>query len=192
MVEQQTGTPMDQEHMLHPIDEGVAKHDLCEWDAGADSFPPPFQAPKRKVLFDRRVERLDQPAERPTDGLANRRTDNREDGICQRFRIPSDRLANGFLDGRHQGLAELLILPGPQNDSLRQKLAHLLRVNPELVDPFPETQEFGAFIAEQEILKGREIVSGAYVIGGVVGICRGTGHRVSRHERSACRSVCVG
>ena len=101
MGDQQSGMPVDQEHVFDLVDQRVLEHDLGEWQSRTPGFPAPFESPPGEAVFQGLIEPLKRLVNRLADRLADRRHDRRIKDVDQRCGIAADRALRRLLhDGR--------------------------------------------------------------------------------------------
>ena len=77
-------------------------------------------------MFQRCIQGLDRTAQCIADGLTNRRTDYRKNGVDKRLGVFFDRCLNRIFHRRRQRFAQLVVLPGTPYDGIRQHIADLI------------------------------------------------------------------
>ena len=126
MLQEQSRLPVDEEDLLHLIDEGVEQDHFGERFARPVCLEPPFQALDRDTVLQGFVQRLDHPVDCLEDGLPNRRAHYRRDRVHEWPRVSLDRDLDCILDGGRKDLGELLVPRVPQDDRFGQNATDLL------------------------------------------------------------------
>src|ERR1700677_4808947 len=113
MLQQQTGTTMNQEYLLNAVQHAAQDDNLGVWFAGAERLPAPLQAAPGEALFERLAERLEHSVQLGCNGLANGLAEDGEQGSGEHARIGLHGKLERFFEQRLQGAAQLDIrLPG--------------------------------------------------------------------------------
>ena len=149
VLQQQARGAVDQEDLLDAVDQRVEQDDFGERPAGPPRVEPPLERTPRQAVLERGVERLEHPVERRGDGLADRRTDDREQCVRQRTRVAAHRRGDRVFNGRSEGSLQVRIA-GTKLDGRRQHAADVARLRGRILEPGLQRAQLALFRADEQ------------------------------------------
>jgi len=163
MQQQQSGLAVDQEHLLHAVEQAAQQQHFAERFAGAPGFQAPAEAARRDALLHDLVEREQHIFERRGHGLAHRRADYRMQRVGQHARIALHRNANTFFDNGVQREPQFVVAAA-QPDGFGQCPADVVDYARRVVQPLPDVGELLPLRPDQQAPQLGECVSGGVAV----------------------------
>jgi hypothetical protein len=181
--EQQTGLAVNEEHLLHAIQQRVEEDDLAKRLARAIRLEPPAHRPPRHAVLERAVQRFDHRRQAGGNGTTDGRADDREQGVGKRAGIAANGGRDRLFDRRRQGAREIGIV-GALQQRLRQHRADVARLRGTIVEPRLQSLQLLLGGAEQNRSQRRQVVVtlGAGACGGRIR----RKHHARAHRAGSC------
>ena len=155
VLQQETGRPLDEEHLLDAKQQRVREHDLAKGAAGAKRLDPPLQRPPGQAVLQGAVERLDHRRQAGRHRLADGGAHHREQCVGERLRVALDGRRDGVLDRRGQRPRELGVRRA-QPQGLRQHGGHVPGMHGGILEPRSERLERPLLRAHEDRADGGE------------------------------------
>ena len=151
------GFAVDEEDLLHPVDQGVQQHHLAERFAGAQGL----EAPAQPFPGERHLQRFAQPFQHGAEGFGNGAPDGRPHEREQHAGEIQGIFAQGGLqdvfDGGLKGLGQAVVLARPYENGFGDNLAHLAGVDVRVVQALFQALQQGDFTLEQKPAQGFQV-----------------------------------
>jgi hypothetical protein len=178
VLQQEAALTLDEEDLLHAVEQGMGEHDLAERPPGPQRLDPPRQRPPREAVLERAVQRVDHRGQARGHGLPDGRSHHREERVGQGPRVPRHRGGDGLLDRRGQGPGEVGVERALQ-ERLRKHGAHLRRARGRIVEPRAQGGQLPLLGFDKKPAQQRELVVPAPRVGAMRASVRGEHGRVA-------------
>ncbi len=138
VMQEETGLPMDEKHLLHTIAQRMEQHHLGERAPRPPSVHPPTETADGEALVQRAIERLRHALQGSGDGLSDGRSHDRSDGIDDRPRRLSHGRDKSALDVRCQNRRQRFVVVASNGKGFRQHATDIACLNHLPVEPIAE------------------------------------------------------